>query len=126
MLCPASSRALFHLGDTQLALFDSITEGSNENDTIDNRINYLDDAEKSYRASIQFEGKPVNGTEHSWLIKESAWWKKRHEKSWHLGNKTMKAQPKATTTPQSKPNQTTKSVSKASTPVNKGMSIRFY
>eukprot|EP00794_Sanderia_malayensis_P020467 gene20467-22483_t len=70
-LCPSSSKALFRLGDVLLTIHDQDEEDSGE---------ILKDAEYSYRASIESEGKPAHSTEISPLTTKSNWWKQRHEK----------------------------------------------
>ena len=108
LLCPASCRALYRLGDAQLALYDNASEAllqSYKNNNR-NRSELLNEAERSYRASLQFEGKSVNGTEHSMSIKDSVWFKMRRDT---LSNsKHLKAQnATAATTSPSKPKQGT-------------------
>eukprot|EP00795_Rhopilema_esculentum_P002968 gene2968-1222_t len=71
VLNPSCSRSLYRLGDAQLALYDT--------DALKN-ADYLPQAEFSYRASMQSEGKSVLGKEISWMIKDSIWWKERQEK----------------------------------------------
>ena len=65
---PSSSKALYHLGDIQLALFDHDAQGNKE---------YLKEAENSYRASIYFEGKDSKSRDVASQTQESTWWKER-------------------------------------------------
>ena len=67
---PQNSRALYMLGDAQLSRHDN--EINNNNNTA-----VLEEAEKSYRASLELEGKPSGGKEVPGLIQEQQWWKQR-------------------------------------------------
>lgn len=100
MLCPTSSRTLYRLGDAQLALLDNFVRSDDKDemgkDVIIDHNTYLEEAEKSYRASIQFEGKAVNGSEHSWFIKDSIWWNKKHKNA--AKEKQMETMPESKTT----------------------------
>ena len=58
------------LGDAQLSRHDN--EINNNNNT-----GALEEAEKSFRASLELEGKPSGGKEVPALIQEQQWWKER-------------------------------------------------
>ena len=58
------------LGDAQLSRHDN--EINNNNNTV-----ALEEAEKSYRASLELEGKPSGGKGVPALIQEQQWWKER-------------------------------------------------
>ena len=66
MLQPCNSTSLCHLGNGQLQQFEATGDKT-----------WLELAEKSFRASISCEGKPVGGTEPPTQIKEQDWWIKR-------------------------------------------------
>ena len=119
MLSPLNSQALYHLGDAQLAVYDNFLEENHcKDDNVNNYMLYLDDAKKSYRASIQLEGKPLNRNEHCLLINDSIWWKKRHR---NLRKGSAIPQPKGETMPKSKQNENFKiSTNKASPVVIRG------
>ena len=56
------------LGDAQLTRYDN--EINNNNNT-----KSLQEAEKSFKASLELEGKPSGGKEIPFLIQEQEWWK---------------------------------------------------
>ena len=80
------------LGDAQLSRHDN--EINNNNDTVT-----LEEAEKSYRASLELEGKPIGGKDVPALIQEQQWWKERQS------TKTKEATTSAKTTSTTKENQ---------------------
>lgn len=59
------------LGDAQLSRHDNEINNNNSNTKI------LDEAERSFRASLQLEEKPSGGKEVPVLIQEQRWWKDR-------------------------------------------------
>ena len=88
VLQPCNSRALYRLGDAQLHCHDNDDPNSSGAKQI------LQDAELSYRASIQEEGKPSAGMEPSSKLTEQQWHKERMKKQ-EAEKKTV-----ATKTPQ--------------------------
>ncbi|XP_068729619.1 uncharacterized protein [Montipora capricornis] len=74
VLQPCNSRALYRLGDAQLSCHD------NDDPTSTNFKQILQDAELSYRASIEQEGSPSVGGEVSPKIAEQLWFKERKAK----------------------------------------------
>ena len=58
------------LGDAQLSRYDN--EINNNNNT-----KVLEEAERSFRASLELEEKPSGGKEVPVLIQEQRWWKDR-------------------------------------------------
>ena len=119
MLFPSNSGALYHLGDSQLALYDNFANVYNCSSEIKkNNMHYLEEAEKSYRASIRVEGKSLLGNEHSSLIDDSIWWKERHRNSQQGSTK-----PKSEAIPQPKSNDkvSKQPIHKVSSFTNKGM-----
>jgi len=116
VLSPSNSEVLYHLGDSQLALYDNFTNVHNySNDIKKNNMHYLEEAERSYRASIRVEGKSLHGNEHSSLISDSLWWKKRHRNS--QGSTKLKSE----VIPQLKCNEkVSKPIHKVSSVTNKG------
>lgn len=74
VLQPCNSRALYRLGDAQLRCHDNDDSNSSGAKQI------LQDAELSYRASIQEEGKPSAGMEPSSKLTEQQWHKERMKK----------------------------------------------
>ena len=121
MLSPSNSEVLYHLGDSQLALYDNFTNVHNySNDIKKNNMHYLEEAERSYRASIRVEGKSLHGNEHSSLISDSLWWKKRHRNS--QGSTKLKSE----VIPQLKCNEkVSKPIHKVSSVTNKGIMFIF-
>ncbi|XP_028398612.1 uncharacterized protein LOC114522180 [Dendronephthya gigantea] len=71
ILQPQSSRALYLLGGAQLSRHDNEDNNNNNNSTA------LEDAEKSFRASLEVEGKPKGGKQIPGYIQEQVWWKER-------------------------------------------------
>ena len=119
MLIPSNSHALYRLGDAQLALYDCMVKGSDSHgDEKDNGVMYLEEAQKSYRTSIQFEGKSISENEQPSLINDSIWWKKRHENS---QKRSVNLQPKTESKLQPQKNEkAVKTTSRASTVVKRG------
>ena len=74
VLQPCNSRALYRLGDAQLRCHDNDDPNSSGAKQI------LQDAELSYRASIEEEGKPSAGVEASSKLTEQQWYKERMRK----------------------------------------------
>lgn len=68
VLRPSSSEALYHLGNGQLMQYDATNESC-----------WLKEAELSFRASIEMEGKTISPTLVPDKLQEQAWWKKRVE-----------------------------------------------
>lgn len=66
LLQPNSSEALCHLGNGQLIQYDA-----------SNQAFWLEDAELSFRASIEMEGKPIVSTSIPDKLKEEKWWRDR-------------------------------------------------
>lgn len=69
LLQPSSSEALCHLGNSQLMQHDASNEAS-----------WLEDAELSFRASLEMEGKPLSLSIISEKLKQEGWWKKAQAK----------------------------------------------
>ena len=74
MLQPHNSRALYRLGDAQLSCHD------NDDPTSTRTKQILQDAELSYRASIEQEGSPSLGGEVLPKIAEQMWFRERKAK----------------------------------------------
>ena len=74
LLQSCNSRALYRLGDAQLSLYD------NDDPTSANAKQILQDAELSYRASIEQEGSPSVGGEAPAEITEQRWFKEQTAK----------------------------------------------
>ena len=74
LLQPCNSRALYRLGDAQLSCHD------NDDPSLSKANQILQEAELSYRASIEQEGSPSIGGEASAKIAEQQWFKQRKEK----------------------------------------------
>lgn len=74
VLQPCNSRALYRLGDAQLRCHDNDDPNSSGAKQI------LQDAELSYRASIEQEGKPSAGMEASSKLTQQQWHKERMKK----------------------------------------------
>lgn len=66
LLQPNSSEALCHLGNGQLMQYDASDQAF-----------WLEDAELSFRASIEMEGKPIVSTSIPDKLKEEKWWRER-------------------------------------------------
>lgn len=74
LLQPCNSRSLYRLGDAQLSCHD------NDDPTSANAKQILQDAELSYRASIEQEGCPSVGGEAPGKVSEQRWFKEQTEK----------------------------------------------
>ena len=69
LLQPCNSRALYRLGDAQLSCYD------NDDPSSPNAKRILQEAELSYRVSIEQEGCPSVGGEAPAKVKEQQWFK---------------------------------------------------
>ena len=68
-----------------------------------NDVTWLQNAEKSYRASIACEGKTDNGSEPPLEISEQGWWKKRNAKTSAAGSAPPTNKPASSAPPTNKP-----------------------
>ena len=89
LLQPCNSRALYRLGDAQLSCHD------NDDPCSTNAKQSLQEAELSYRVSIEHEGSPSVGGEASAKLSEQQWFKehtakKEAEKKAAAGEATKK------------------------------------
>lgn len=70
LLQPRNSRSLYLLGNAQLSRYDNELNDKDSAKT-------LEEAEQSFRTSLDLEGKPSSGNDVPGSIQGQRWWKKR-------------------------------------------------
>ena len=103
------------LGDAQL--------GRHDNEINNNDTKTLHEAEKSFRASLELEGKPGGGKEVPVLIQEQQWWKEKQAAKTKQESTTTKA---ANTTKGNQRISPTKSTTLASRGRGKKMIFQYW